>query len=167
MRVLIAGATGAIGRPLVRCLIEHGHAVFALARSPQSAREVAESGAEPVTADALDAASVKAAVRRVRPNAVINELTSLPRHYTAAEMEAAADRDRKVRIEGNANLLAAVRDVGATQAELGEFLAVASTMGGCVGEMWALKAFKAYKDLANGEPATSTVTEEPGCCSSH
>jgi 2-alkyl-3-oxoalkanoate reductase len=68
--------------------------VFALARSPQSAREVAESGAEPVTADALDAASVKAAVRRVRPNAVINELTSLPRHYTAAEMEAAADRDR-------------------------------------------------------------------------
>jgi nucleoside-diphosphate-sugar epimerase len=112
MRVLIAGATGAIGRPLVRCLIEHGHAVFALARSPQSAREVAESGAEPVTTDALDAASLKAAVRRVRPNAVINELTSLPRHYTAAEMEAAADRDRKVRIEGNANLLAAVRDVG-------------------------------------------------------
>jgi 2-alkyl-3-oxoalkanoate reductase len=112
MRVLIAGATGAIGRPLVRCLIEHGHAVFALARSPQSAREVAESGAEPVTADALDAASVKAAVRRVRPNAVINELTSLPRRYTAAEMEAAANRDRKVRIEGNANLLASVRDVG-------------------------------------------------------
>jgi AhpD family alkylhydroperoxidase len=57
--------------------------------------------------------------------------------------------------------------LGADQAELGEFLAVASTMGGCVGEMWALKAFKAYKDLANDEPATSTVTEEPGCCSSH
>jgi AhpD family alkylhydroperoxidase len=57
--------------------------------------------------------------------------------------------------------------LGATQAELGEFLAVASTMGGCVGEMWALKAFKAYKDLANGEPATATVTEEPSCCSSH
>ncbi len=33
MRVLIAGATGAIGRPLVRCLRERGHAVFALARS--------------------------------------------------------------------------------------------------------------------------------------
>lgn len=57
--------------------------------------------------------------------------------------------------------------LGATQAELGEFLAVASTMGGCVGEMWALKAFKAYKDLANGEPATSAETKEPGCCSSH
>jgi AhpD family alkylhydroperoxidase len=55
--------------------------------------------------------------------------------------------------------------LGANQAELGEFLAVASTMGGCVGEMWALKAFQAYKDLAIGEPATAT--EEPSCCSSH
>jgi AhpD family alkylhydroperoxidase len=55
--------------------------------------------------------------------------------------------------------------LGANQAELGEFLAVASTMGGCVGEMWALKAFKAYKDLASGEPATATA--EPSCCSSH
>jgi AhpD family alkylhydroperoxidase len=55
--------------------------------------------------------------------------------------------------------------LGATKAELGEFLAVASTMGGCVGEMWALKAFKSYKDLAHGE--TATATEEPNCCSSH
>jgi len=55
--------------------------------------------------------------------------------------------------------------LGATRAELGEFLAVASTMGGCVGEMWALKAFKAYKELANGE--TATATEEPSCCSPH
>ncbi|HXG24771.1 MAG TPA: carboxymuconolactone decarboxylase family protein, partial [Chthonomonadales bacterium] len=35
--------------------------------------------------------------------------------------------------------------LGATEAELGEFLAVATTMGGCVGEMWALKAYAAYK----------------------
>lgn len=35
--------------------------------------------------------------------------------------------------------------LGATEAELGEFLAVAATMGGCVGEMWALKAYAAYK----------------------
>jgi AhpD family alkylhydroperoxidase len=58
------------------------------------------------------------------------------------------------------------RELGATEAELGEFLAVASTMGGCVGEMWALKVFKAYKDLATGDPA-ATAKEEPSCCSSH
>jgi AhpD family alkylhydroperoxidase len=49
---------------------------------------------------------------------------------------------------------------GATEAEFGEFLAVASTMGGCVGEMWALKAYKAFKDggaMGGGS--------EPSCCS--
>ena len=108
MRILIAGASGAIGRPLVRRLRANQHEVFALTRSPEPALK--EIGAEPVIADALDAAAVKAAVGRIRPDAVINELTSLPRHYTPAEMKAAAERDRKVRVEGNINLLAALRD---------------------------------------------------------
>lgn len=50
---------------------------------------------------------------------------------------------------------------GATEAELGEMLAVAATMGGCVGEMWALKAFKAYKDAASGQ---AIAQAEPSCC---
>lgn len=112
MRVLIAGATGAIGRTLIRCLNQDRHTVFALARSPEASRVVTQLGAEPVPADALDAASVKAAIDRILPDAVVNELTSLPRHYTAAEMRAATERDRKVRIEGNANLLMALRDAG-------------------------------------------------------
>jgi nucleoside-diphosphate-sugar epimerase len=112
MRVLIAGASGAIGRPLVRRLRANRHEVFALARSPDSAPALKEIGVEPVIADALDAAAVKAAVGRIRPDAVINELTSLPRHYTPAEMKAAAERDRKVRVEGNINLLALLRDSG-------------------------------------------------------
>lgn len=49
------------------------------------------------------------------------------------------------------------KELGATEEELGEVLAVASTMGGCVGEMWALKAFNAFK---NGEEAA--VPEN--CC---
>jgi nucleoside-diphosphate-sugar epimerase len=69
-------------------------------------------GVEAVIADALDAAAVKAVVGRIRPDAVINELTSLPRHYTPAEMKAAAERDHKVRVEGNMNLLASLRDAG-------------------------------------------------------
>lgn len=38
------------------------------------------------------------------------------------------------------------KELGATEQELGEFLAIASAMGGCVGEMWALKAYQATKD---------------------
>src|ERR1700730_12965214 len=85
VRILIAGASGAVGRPLVRRLRANQHEVFALSRSPGLAPLV-EIGAEPVVADALDAAAVKAAVARIRPDAVINELTSLPRRYTSAEM---------------------------------------------------------------------------------
>src|SRR5262245_53346029 len=109
MRILIAGASGAIGRPLVRRVRANQHEVFALTRSPDSAPALEEIGAKPVIADALNAAAVKAAVGRIRPDAVINELTSLPRHYTPAEMKAAAARDRKIRVEGNINLLAALR----------------------------------------------------------
>jgi 2-alkyl-3-oxoalkanoate reductase len=112
MRILIAGATGAIGRPLVRLLRANQHKVFALTRSPVSALALKELGAEAVNADALDAAAVKTAVGRIRPDAVINELTSLPGHYTPVEMKAAAERDRKVRVEGNLSLLAALRDAG-------------------------------------------------------
>jgi nucleoside-diphosphate-sugar epimerase len=112
MKILIAGATGAIGRPLVGSLRANKHEIFALTRLPDSARRLKEIGAEAVVADALDAAAVKAAVGRIRPDAVINELTSLPRRYTPAEMKTAAERDRKVRVEGNINLLAALCDAG-------------------------------------------------------
>jgi nucleoside-diphosphate-sugar epimerase len=112
MRILIAGASGAIGRALVRRLRANQHEVFALTQSRDSAAVLKEIGAEPVIADALDAAAVKAAVGQIRPDAVINELASLPRHYTPVEMKAAAERDRKVRVEGNINLLAVLRDAG-------------------------------------------------------
>lgn len=58
--------------------------------------------------------------------------------------------------------------IGATEAELGEFLGIASTMGGCVGEMWALKAFKAFKDFSSGTTTPSTgetsSSDDPSCC---
>ena len=50
---------------------------------------------------------------------------------------------------------------GATEEEVGEVLAVASTMGGCVGEMWALKAYKAYREFSAGGAA---LQGEPSCC---
>jgi nucleoside-diphosphate-sugar epimerase len=56
-------------------------------------------------ADAFDVQAVEAALRQIKPDAIIDELTSLPRRYTPEEMSAAAERDRRVRLEGGANLL--------------------------------------------------------------
>ena len=56
MRILIAGASGAIGRALVHRLRANQHEVLALTKSRDSAAVLKEIGAEPVIADALDAA---------------------------------------------------------------------------------------------------------------
>ncbi len=107
MRILLAGASGAIGQALVRQLKAAGETVVGMARSSEAASTLAAAGAESILADALDAGAVMDALMRVRPNAVINELTALPRRYRSEEMAAAAPRDREVRLNGNAHLLAA------------------------------------------------------------
>jgi nucleoside-diphosphate-sugar epimerase len=109
MKVLVAGATGAIGKPLLNCLSRAGHELFALVRSPNAAGPLEAKGTNEVVADALDAGSVLEAVRHIKPDVIINELTSLPKHYTPEEMKAAGPRDKEVRTKGNANLLAAAR----------------------------------------------------------
>jgi nucleoside-diphosphate-sugar epimerase len=112
MKILLAGATGAIGRPLIARLISAGDTVIGVSRTTKTADLLKQAGADSIQADALDAASIFDAVKRLRPDAIINELTSLPQHYTAEAMEAAAERDHTVRTQGNATLLAAAEAVG-------------------------------------------------------
>lgn len=49
---------------------------------------------------------------------------------------------------------------GVSENEFGEFLAIANTMGGCVGEMWALKAYQAFRKMRDGDE----VIEPTSCC---
>lgn len=58
---MIAWASGAIGRPLVRRLKANQHEIFALTRAPNPAR-LKEIGAEPLVADALDSVAVPPSV---------------------------------------------------------------------------------------------------------
>ena len=100
MKVFIAGATGAIGHPLISRLVAAGHDVVGMTSSERGLQTLREAGAEGEVANALDAQAVQVAMSKARPDAVIEELTSLPKHYTPEEMRAAADRDRTVRLEG-------------------------------------------------------------------
>ena len=96
MNVLVAGATGAIGRPLISALVSARHNVFGMTSSKLGLQTLKEDGAEGLLASALDAQAVDAAIKRARPEVVIDELTSLPKHYTPDEMRAAAERDHKL-----------------------------------------------------------------------
>jgi len=112
MRVFVAGASGAIGHPLVSALIAAGHEPIGMTSSEHGLRTLRDYGVEGVLADALNAQAVDAALRKVRPGAVIDELTSLPRHYTPDAMRAAAERDRRARLEGGGNVLNAALAIG-------------------------------------------------------
>jgi 2-alkyl-3-oxoalkanoate reductase len=112
MKILVAGGTGAIGRPLMGEMLARGHAVVALTRSPEKAQALAEQDIEPAVADVFDADAVKAAVSRAQPDIVIEQLTALPRTYTRQSLTAAADFNTRIRVEGGANVLAAARAAG-------------------------------------------------------
>lgn len=112
MKVFVAGATGAIGRPLISALLAARHSVVGMTSSARGLSALHNYGADGVIADALDFGAVTAAVTHVRPDAVIDELTSLPKDYTADAMRAAAERDRTVRLQGGANVYNASRAAG-------------------------------------------------------
>jgi 2-alkyl-3-oxoalkanoate reductase len=111
MKILVAGATGAIGRPLLAQLLAKGHHVVAVTRSLEKARTLAV-GVEPAIADVFDANAVKDAVIRVQPDVVIEQLTAYPKTYTRESMGAAADLNNRIRLEGGANVLAAAQAAG-------------------------------------------------------
>lgn len=115
MRVLVAGASGAIGRPIVRRLVSWGHEVSGLVRSSEGAARVAEDGATPLVANVLDFGDVEQAVASAPPNVVIDQLTALPRHYTPQAMQETLARTNDVRVVGGANLQKAALEAGATR----------------------------------------------------
>ena len=107
MNVFVAGASGAIGRPLVAELIRRGHAVTGMTRSDAGATALADLGAAVARVSAFDAPGLERALRESKAEVVIDELTALPR--SPADMAAAAEGDRRLRLEGGGNLLAAAR----------------------------------------------------------
>ncbi len=117
MRVFVAGATGAIGRPLLEQLRAAGHQVTGLTRR-ESKRGLIESlGARAAVADALDREAVGRVVIEAEPEAIVHQMTAIegvnPRRL---------DRDfaltNRLRTEGTDNLLAAAK-----AAAVGRFVA--------------------------------------------
>jgi nucleoside-diphosphate-sugar epimerase len=110
MKVFVAGASGAIGRPLVAALVAARHEVIGMTSRAAGMKVLREKGAEGVVVNALDAEAVRAEIARIQPDAIIDELTSLPKRYAPEEMRAAAPRDRRIRLEGGGNLYRAATE---------------------------------------------------------
>ncbi|MGE4425333.1 MAG: NAD-dependent epimerase/dehydratase family protein [Solirubrobacteraceae bacterium] len=112
MKVLVAGASGAIGRPLVPQLLAAGHEVVGITRRPERADAIRATGADAVVLDVLDADAVSRTVAEVRPDAIIDQLTSLPSDYDLRKLDALYTATNRVRRDGTAALLDAAEAHG-------------------------------------------------------
>jgi len=112
MRIFVAGATGAVGRELVPALIAAGHSVTGMTRTAAKADAVKRLGAEPVVADGLDAAAVRAAVISATPDVVIDEMTDLAAVTDLRHFDRAFAATNQLRTRGTDFLLMAAREAG-------------------------------------------------------
>ena len=112
MRGFVAGASGAIGRPLVPKLVAAGHEVTGATRSESKADDVRHAGANAAVVDVFDADALRAAVDEARPEVVVHELTALPERLDFRKKDVYEPTNR-VRTEGIRNLLDAARGAGA------------------------------------------------------
>lgn len=110
MKVFVAGATGAVGRPLVSALIAAGHSVAGLTRTAAKAHIIKRMGAEPVIADGLDAAAIRTAMGSTRPDVVIHEMTDLAGAIDLRHFDRTFASSNRLRTEGIDLLLTAARE---------------------------------------------------------
>jgi nucleoside-diphosphate-sugar epimerase len=112
LRVFVAGASGAIGRPLIPKLVDAGHEVTGMTRSEARAEDVRRAGARAAVVDVFDAEALRVAVEAAGAEVVVHELTALPErlHFRGEDLYAPTNR---LRGEGTRNLLDAARAAGA------------------------------------------------------
>jgi nucleoside-diphosphate-sugar epimerase len=98
MRVLVAGASGVLGRQVGPVLQSAGHEVIGLSSQD---------------ADALDRDALTAAVVKAKPEAVVHLLTAIPKRIDPKRLAAQFALTNKLRTEGTSNLVHATRKAGA------------------------------------------------------
>jgi 2-alkyl-3-oxoalkanoate reductase len=102
VNVFVTGATGVLGRPVTRMLLDSGHNVRALARSPGNHSRLLTLGAEPIEASLFDPDSLRPAITGC--DAVLHLATRIPPSNKMSAPKAWKENDR-IRIEGTRNLV--------------------------------------------------------------
>src|SRR5215218_2289380 len=100
MKVFVAGATGALGKQLVPMLVEKGHEVTGMTRTPAKQDLVRRLGARSVIANALDPEAVAQAVAEAEPEVVIHELTAIDAGAVGRNIDKQFAVTNRLRTEG-------------------------------------------------------------------
>ena len=109
MKIFIAGASGVLGRRLVRQFVARGHSVIGLVRTPKAESTVREAGGEPRHADLFDAESLARAADGCET--VIHAATAIPTKQKPIPADWAANDH--IRRKGTRCLTEATAKIGA------------------------------------------------------
>ena len=109
MRVLVAGASGAVGRQLVPMLVADGHEVTGTTRSDDRAAGIRAAGAAALVVDVYDTAALTVGVVHARPHVIVHQLTDLAAGFGPESLRA----NSRLREVGTRNLLDAALAAGA------------------------------------------------------
>ena len=112
MKVLVAGATGVVGRYLVPLLVERGHEVYGTTTRQDGLAQIAAVGATPLLMDGLNAPHVEQAVRETQPDAIIHEMTALKGRPDFKHFDRWFAKSNELRTTGTENLIAAGKSAG-------------------------------------------------------
>ena len=136
MKIFVAGATGVIGRRLVPLLVEDGHDVVGMSRSGERAGRLEAYGARGVVADVYDAERLRRLLADEKPEIVVHELTDIPRELEPGHTIEQFAANRRMRIEGTRNLVAAARESGARRIVAQSYAHVYAPRGSWVKAEW-------------------------------
>jgi nucleoside-diphosphate-sugar epimerase len=112
VRILVAGASGAVGQRLLPLLVRAGHDVFGTTRSSAKTNLIEKLGAHPVVMDALDRQAVLQAVTSTRPQVIVHQMTSLARMRNLKKFDAEFAATNRLRTEGTTHLIEASEPAG-------------------------------------------------------
>ncbi len=107
MRVLVVGASGAVGSRLVPQLLERGHEVISTYRSHAERVDVPA-----IRLDLLDPRAVRTAVLESEPEAIVHQATALADVRFSRRLDRSFAQTNRLRTEGTDALLAAAREAG-------------------------------------------------------
>jgi len=112
MKILVAGATGAIGKRLVPLLVTGGHHVVATTQTADKLRGLRAAGAEAVLMNGLDRDNVMAVVGSSRPDVVVHQMTALAPMLNPKKFDDELAVTNRLRREGTSHLAAAAIAAG-------------------------------------------------------
>jgi nucleoside-diphosphate-sugar epimerase len=160
MRILLAGATGVIGRRVVPHLAALGHTVTGVARTPEKATLLAGLGATPVALDLFDEAAVRRAA--AGHDVIINLATHIPPVSRAFLPGAWRENDRLRRLAA-ANLADAALAVGAERFIQESFAPIyVGADDHWIDEQGPVRPARYNKAVLDAEAAADRITREGG-----